>query len=55
MLLTVSRRFLPKFDDFFAIFSLVMFVSGGPDVSSSVTLSLPEEKVSPACKMPFSS
>ena len=37
------------------MFSSVLLVAGRPDLPSSVTLSLPSEKVSPTCKLLFSS
>ena len=44
MLLTVSRRFSRTILRIFAMFSSVLLVPGRPDLSSSVTLSLPSDK-----------
>ena len=55
MLLTISWRFSRTVGQIFTMFSSVLFVALRPDLSSSVTLSLPAEKVSPTCKLLFSS
>ena len=44
MLLTVSRWFSLTIWQIFAMFSSILLVAGPPDLSSSVTLSLPSEK-----------
>ena len=44
MFLTVSQRFWCTIWRIFAMFSSVLLVAGRPDLSSSVTLSLPPEK-----------
>jgi len=55
MLLTVSRQFSRTIWRFFAMFSSVLLAAGRPDLSSSVTLSLPSDKRFTHCKLLFSS